>query len=58
MMDFLGRQEARIYALARIVVGFLFASHGGQKLLGILSGAESQMPEAMRYAATGIEFVG
>ena len=58
MMDFLGRQEARIYALARIVVGFLFASHGGQKLLGILSGAESQMPEVMRYAATGIELVG
>ena len=58
MMDFLGRHETRIYALVRIVVGFLFACHGGQKLLGILAGAESQMPALVLYPTTGIELVG
>lgn len=57
MMNFLGRHEAQIYALMRIVVGFLFACHGGQKLLGILSGAESQMG-ALIYPTAAIELLG
>lgn len=31
-MGFLGRFEPQIYALVRIVIGFLFALHGTQKL--------------------------
>ena len=33
-MGFLGRFEPQIYALMRIIVGFLFLWHGTQKLLG------------------------
>ena len=58
MLNFLGRHEAQIYALMRIVVGFLFASHGGQKVLGIVSGTASQMPPALLYPAAAIELVG
>src|SRR5262245_35529361 len=34
MDRFLGRYSAYIYAIVRIVVGFLFLLHGTQKLLG------------------------
>ncbi len=57
-MNLLGRYEAQIYALMRIVVGFLFASHGAQKVLGIVSGTESQMPAALLYPAAAIELLG
>lgn len=33
-MGFLGRFEPQLYALMRIIVGFLFLWHGTQKLLG------------------------
>ena len=54
----LGRHADTIYALLRIVVGFLFACHGAQKLLGILAGAPSQMPAPMLWTAMLIELVG
>jgi putative oxidoreductase len=34
MNRFLGRYSAEIYAATRVVLGFLFALHGAQKLLG------------------------
>ena len=56
-MGFLDPHAARIYALMRMVVGFLFACHGAQKLFGVFGG--SPMEEgAMRYAAGVIELVG
>jgi putative oxidoreductase len=38
MERFLGRFSPHIYAVMRIVVGFLFACHGAQKLFGVLGG--------------------
>jgi putative oxidoreductase len=38
MEHFLGQYSAYLYAIMRIVVGFLFACHGAQKLFGVLGG--------------------
>jgi putative oxidoreductase len=38
MERFLGRFAPQIYAIMRIVVGFLFACHGAAKLFGIMGG--------------------
>lgn len=38
MERWLGRYSSPIYAIMRIVVGFLFACHGAQKLFGVLGG--------------------
>ena len=54
-MDFLKSRSEPIYALTRIVVGFLFLCHGVQKFYGIATGAESQMPAAMLWGAALIE---
>ena len=56
-MEFLKRYQDPIYALTRIVVGFLFLCHGVQKFGAILSG-ESQMPTAVLWAAAIIETLG
>ena len=54
----LGRHSDTIYALLRIVTGFLFACHGAQKLMEIVSGAESPMPAPMLWVAMLIELGG
>ena len=38
MERFLGQYSSYLYAIMRIVVGFLFACHGAQKLFGVLGG--------------------
>ena len=38
MERILGQYSPYLYALMRIVVGFLFACHGAQKLFGVLGG--------------------
>ena len=55
-MAFLGRYAEYCYALLRIVSGFLFLCHGGQKLLGWF-GAE-RAGEPMMMVAGVIELVG
>ena len=60
MEGFLGRYSTYIYAILRIVSGFLFLWHGSQKLLGYPpSGAPSGegIPPLMAVAGT-IELVG
>jgi putative oxidoreductase len=54
-MEFLKRWSEPIYAITRIVVGFLFLCHGVQKLHTIATGAESQMPAGMLWAAALLE---
>jgi putative oxidoreductase len=57
-MQFLNAYREPIFALTRIVVGFLFALHGAQKLFGLFGGAPAEMAPALRYGAGAIEFVG
>jgi putative oxidoreductase len=44
MRNFLRRYEPILYAIMRIVVGFLFAQHGAQKLFGFPSSGKPAMP--------------
>ena len=46
-MGFLSRYAEPIYALMRIVVGFLFLCHGVQKFMLISGGGELPMPAPM-----------
>ncbi|MEE9910098.1 MAG: DoxX family protein [Deltaproteobacteria bacterium] len=56
-MKWLEKYADYAYALLRIVVGFLFAFHGSQKILGILT--ESQPPVGSQLWIGGmIELVG
>lgn len=57
-MTFLDNYRAHIYALTRIVVGFLFCQHGAQKLFGAFGGVSGEMPAPMLYTSGGIEFFG
>jgi putative oxidoreductase len=53
----LARYSDQLYALMRIVTGFLFACHGAQKLFGVL-GASSELHDPEGLAAGVIEFCG
>jgi putative oxidoreductase len=56
-MPFLTKFEPYLYALMRMLVGFLFAFHGLQKLFGLFGGRS--MPLASQLGAAGvIETVG
>ncbi len=57
-MNFLKPYEDRIYAAARIVVGFLFFSHGLQKIFGLFGGPPAEAPALIIWSAGGIELVG
>ncbi|HEX8198026.1 MAG TPA: DoxX family protein [Pyrinomonadaceae bacterium] len=59
-MGFLGRFEPQIYALMRIIVGFLFLWHGTQKLLGFppSQGGGGQGLSPLMAVAGVIELVG
>ena len=57
-MELLRRYEDQIYAAMRIVVGFLFVSHGVQKVLLIIGGGDMPMAAATLYPAAVIESVG
>ncbi len=58
MERFLGRYEPYIYALLRIITGFLLVWHGWQKLLGFPAPKQA-MPLTGLIAATGaIELIG
>ncbi len=54
MRKIIGRLEPQTYALFRIVFGFLFATHGAQKLFG-WPGAASVPPAAILKIAGCIE---
>jgi putative oxidoreductase len=55
-MRFLGKYAETLFAIMRIVAGFLFLCHGGQKLFGWF-GAE-RAGEPLMMAAGVIEFGG
>ena len=59
MPAFLQPYEDRIYALVRIVIGFLFFGHGVQKMIAGFGGQiPAEMPAPMFWAAGLIELVG
>ena len=55
-MTFLRPWSEQIYALMRIVVGFLFLCHGVQKLM--MGAPPPEMPAPMFWATTLIETLG
>ncbi len=59
MSRFLGRYSPIVYALLRIIVGLMFACHGGQKILGFPPSAHP-MPPLLSFMGFGglIELVG
>lgn len=58
MAAFMTRFEGEMYALLRIVTGFLFLSHGASKLFGFPVPPPAEAPAFVLYAAGGIELVG
>ena len=48
----------QIYAIQRIIVGFLFLQHGAQKLFGFPVEMPAGAPDVVVYVAGSIEFVG
>ena len=54
---FISKYEQQIYAIFRVVVGFLFLWHGSQKLFNIPPAAH-EMPLYIMYIAGPIEFFG
>ncbi|HKI01012.1 MAG TPA: DoxX family protein [Thermoanaerobaculia bacterium] len=57
MRGILGRHTDRIYAIFRIVFGFLFLCHGAQKLFGAFGGQQVELASLMGLAGI-IEFFG
>ncbi len=56
-MKMLSLYEEQVYALLRIVVGFLFCCHGLQKIFGLFGGAPAEMPLGLLWTAGLIELV-
>ena len=62
MERYLGQFSSYLYAVMRLVVGFLFACHGAQKLFGVLGGLGGTGAAAPLFSLMGlagiIEFFG
>ncbi len=56
MQPILGRWSEPIYALLRIMVGFLYACHGAQKLFGLFGWPGPAPAHGLMLAAGSIEF--
>jgi putative oxidoreductase len=57
-MEFMKRREAEVYALLRIVAGFLFLWHGMQKLFGFPGQVPEGAPAFILYTAGPLELFG
>ena len=57
MAPFMKSFDEQVYAVMRIVVGFLFLWHGSQKLLGFPP-SQGEIPAFVKYVAGSIELVG
>ena len=58
MKPFMSSYNSQVYALMRIVAGFLFLWHGAQKLFGIPSAMPGDVPAFIIYGAGSIELIG
>ena len=57
MHRILGRHADRVYAIFRIVIGFLFMCHGLQKMFGVLGGQKVEQIASLPGLAGVIELV-
>src|SRR5262245_8978136 len=58
MLSSLGGREPHIYAVMRMIVGFLFFWHGVQKLFGFPTPPPAEAPAFVLYVAGPIELLG
>ena len=58
MASFMRPFQSQVYAVFRIVVGFLFLWHGTQKLFGFPAAAREGTPAFITYVAGPIELLG
>lgn len=57
-MSFVRQHAGEVYALMRIVTGFLFLCHGATKIFGWPGVPHEGTPELIRWVAGGVELVG
>jgi putative oxidoreductase len=57
-MNFLNRYANTIYCIARIIIGLMYACHGGQKILGFPPGGHGSPGNAMQWTGAVIELGG
>ena len=57
MVNRLGKVTDFVFFLARVVIGFLYACHGAQKLFGVLGGTR-ELHDPMGLIAGIVEFGG
>jgi putative oxidoreductase len=58
MKPFMSNYNSQIYALMRIIAGFLFLWHGAQKLFGFPTAMPGGVPAFITYVAGPIELIG
>ena len=57
-MNALNRYADTVFCIMRLVVGLLFACHGGQKILGFPPGGHGHPEEALMIVGAWIELAG
>ncbi len=58
MKRFLGKYEPYLYAILRIIAGFLLVSHGSQKMLGFPAPKQAMALNGMAAVSGVIELIG
>jgi putative oxidoreductase len=56
-MNSLNRYEDPIYCITRLIIGLMFAEHGGQKVLGFPPGGHGMPPDALGQLGSWIELL-
>ena len=57
-MNFLSRYADTVYCIMRLIVGLLFACHGGQKILGFPPGGHGHPEDMLGWIGAWIELAG
>ena len=57
-MNALSRYADTVYCIARLIIGLLYASHGGQKILNFPPGGHGVPPGALGVLGAWIELAG